>query len=138
MAYATYTFYTTTYGGKSIASTDWSRLSEIATQIVDNMTFGRAADTMEGVAEDSTDATVLLIRKATCAVADEYQRITPGEGGGEVAGERVGNHSVEYVQNSNRQMSNEAKLAQAAKLYLGRTGLMYAGFREDEYGLYAV
>lgn len=125
MAYADWDFYTGTYKGVAIAQTDFPRLVLRASAVIDQVTFGRAVE----VVDANEDAeTIELICMATCAVAEEYQVLDKSTGsGGEIASEKVGSHSVSYVQNATAQMSDDAKLARAARLYLGQTGLMYQG-----------
>jgi hypothetical protein len=67
-----------------------------------------------------------------CAVADELKSQTTAPGG--IESERVGNHSVTYATTSEMQLSNHQRLKNAAKIHLGNTGLMYAGFATGEAG----
>ncbi|MCE5209853.1 MAG: hypothetical protein LLG42_16305, partial [Chloroflexi bacterium] len=71
--------------------------------------------------------TIEKIKLATCAVAEKVKQLDGMESGGEIASERVGNHSVSYVQNPTAQLSDDAKFRRVAKLYLWGTGLMFAG-----------
>lgn len=116
--YATYAFYTGTFKGVAIASADFARLALRASEFLDQVTFGRAAD------ETDVD-TLALLSSATCAVAEEIQTLEAT--GGAVSSETVGRHSITYVSG----MSAAARLAAAAKRYLGSTDLMYRGLDED-------
>jgi hypothetical protein len=129
-AYATYSFYTTTYLGTAIASADFAALALRASAIIDQVTFNRAA----AIVTAGTDtATIALIGMATCAVAEEYQKFEQ-TGGDSIQSESVGSHSVTYTANAYAQMPIIKKLAKAAELYLGSTGLMFMGFASGEYG----
>ncbi len=129
--YADYTYYTGTYLGTDIASTDFSALALRASQAIDNMTFERA-DPIVTAATDT--ATIDLIKKAMCAVAEELQRQDQADGQDAIASESQGRYSVTYLASSNRSKSNQTKLETAAKFWLANTYLMFAGFMAGEYG----
>jgi hypothetical protein len=130
-AYATYTYYTTTYLGAAIASGDFNRLALRASAVIDQVTFDRAA----AIVTAGTDAaTIDLIRMATCAVAEEIQAIEADGSTGGIVSESVGSHSVTYTESSVKQQSSTKRLSNAAGLYLANTGLMYRGFASGEYG----
>ncbi len=130
-AYADYSYYTTTYLGSAIASADFGRLALRASAVIDQVTFGRAAAVVDA---DEDAETIDKIKMATCAVAEEIQTQEASGNIDGVTSERVGNFSVSYGANSRAAMSGKAKQSEAAKLYLGDTGLMYRGFSENEYG----
>ena len=130
MSYATYTQYTTVFLGTQIASADFARLAFRASAIIDQITYNRAAAI---VAAATDTATIALIMMATCAVAEAYQTFEQS-GGDSIQSESVGSHSVTYTANAYAQLTITQKLAQAAALYLGSTGLMYRGFASGEYG----
>ena len=124
MAYADYTYYTGTYLGIAIAQTDFPRLALKASNFLDALSMDRLA----AIVTAGTDtATIDKIKMATCAVAEEYQEIESG--GGEVQSERVGSHSVTYNVTHG---APRAKLMDAARLYLARTGYLYQGVDEYE------
>lgn len=125
-AYVDYSFYISEdYLGSAIAQAEFPRLALRASAVIDQVTFNRAAAVMAAATDTET---IQAIKCATCAVAEEYQILEkPSGSGGEIASERVGNYSVSYVQNSTAQLSDDAKLARAARLYLLSTGLLYAG-----------
>jgi len=129
MSYADWTFYSTTYQGTDITQANFSALSLRASALIDMLTFDRAVAVIE--ADEDVD-TIAKIKFATCAVADELQSQLSQPGG--IESERVGNHSVTYAPTSEMQLSNHSKLKNAAKVYLGQTGLMFAGFASGEYG----
>lgn len=74
MAYTTYEFYTTTYYGKAIASTDFERLESRACDKLDTMTFDRL---VSGLPTDTRAST--KVQKAVCAVADKINEIEQAE-----------------------------------------------------------
>lgn len=122
-AYVDYSYYTTVYLGAAIASAEFPRLALIASAHIDNLTYYRAA----AITAAATDtAAIDKIKMATCAVAEALNEISAS--GGVVQSESVGQASVSYF----APKSEGAKIAEAAKLYLGMTGLMYAGFTADE------
>lgn len=125
MAYADYTYYTGTYLGTAIASTSFSRLANKASAVIDQITFGRAAD-------DTTNETA--IKNAMCAVAEELQTQEAANGADVITSESQGNYSVSYGVNSSRAMTNQQKLTSAAALWLANTDLLYRGFATGEYG----
>lgn len=128
MAYTDYTYYTGTYKGTAIAQSDFDRLAVRASAVIDLVTFDRAA----AVVSAATDTTTIdKIKMAVCAVAEEIQD-QDASGVDGITSERLGNYAVTYGANSKAALSNEAKQARAAKLYLGNTGLMFPGFTDDE------
>ena len=74
MAYTTYEFYTTTYYGTAIASTDFERLESRACDKLDTMTFDRL---VSGLPTDARAAK--KVQKAVCAVADKINEIEQAE-----------------------------------------------------------
>ncbi|MDY6867242.1 MAG: hypothetical protein SVT56_04965 [Chloroflexota bacterium] len=129
MAYVTYSYYTDTYGGNAIAEADFDALAIRASDRIDYLTFDRAADIIDA---DTPAATVTAIKKATCAVAEVLHKIDQGDQGG-IKSESVGGHSVAYAEGSIKLMGEDARCALAARRYLVRTGLMYAGFNDGEH-----
>lgn len=127
MAYATYTYYATTYYGTAIAESDFPALAFRASAVIDQITFNRAAS-------ETVTATVNAIKNAMCAVAEELQRQDLADGVDGVASESQGQYSVSYLANSERSKSNQAKVQTAANVWLANTGLMFAGFYTGEYG----
>ncbi|HOJ01294.1 MAG TPA: hypothetical protein PLL88_06700 [Anaerolineaceae bacterium] len=128
-AYANWEFYSTTYLGTAIAQAAFPALALRASAKIDQITFDRAAAIYEA-AEDTE--TITKIKLATCAVADEMQRQISQPR--EVASERVGNFSQNYIVTKDMELTSDQRLANAAKLHLGSTGLMFAGFAAGEYG----
>jgi hypothetical protein len=128
-AYADYTYYNGTYLGSAIAEADFPALALRASAVIDQITFNRAAPV---VTADTDADTIDLIKKATCAVADELNAQASESSTGVVQSESVGRHRVTYVTGSVR--TQASRQSDAARLYLGSTGLMYRGFASGEYG----
>jgi hypothetical protein len=130
-SYTDYTYYTGTFLGNAIASADAARLLLRASVIIDQLTFNRAA----AIVTAATDtATIDLIKMATCAVAEEYQAVEQDGGADGIVSESVGSHSVTYADSASKRRTIMQRYSDAAKLYLGSTGLMFRGFRSGEYG----
>jgi hypothetical protein len=129
--YADYTFYTGTYLGTAIASSEFSRLALRASAYIDRVTFDRAAAI---ITANTPAASVTAIQNATCAIAEELQKSEAAGGVDGITSERVGNYSVTMRENSTSAMSLDQKISEAAKLYLRNTGLMFQGFASGEYG----
>ena len=126
-SYVDFSYYSETYLGIAIVAADFARLSLRASEQIDRLTFGRAADD-----EDNEDA----IKNATCAVAEIIQSVESGASG--IKSERVGDFSVNYVDGAGKSASAKVQYRDAAAHYLASTGLMFAGFIDGEYsGTYA-
>ena len=125
MSYADFTFYATSYFGTAIAEVDFPSLALRASQVIDNLTFGRAATDTENT---------VAIKNAMCAIAEELQRQDLSNGTDGIASESQGQYSVSFVVGSNRSKSNQAKLRDVAAIWLQNTFLMFAGFASGEYG----
>jgi len=102
--YADYTYYKTTYGGAAIPQAAWQPLALQASAKLDELTFGRIADPVP-------DA----VKNAMCHIAEILQQ-------GDVVSESLGEASRTYINKDVQQ-----KCYEAARMWLGRTGLMYAG-----------
>lgn len=111
MLFTNYKFYSETYGGTSIPSNIFARVSTRASYFINQITFSRIND------DNKTND----IQFATCAVADEMYKIE--KDGGVKASESVGNHSVSYA---NQNSSEEKKYYNVAKIYL-QEELLYRG-----------
>lgn len=107
-AYATYEYYADTYKGNAIAESEFERLIIRASSYIDRITAGRAASSL------SADA----VSMAACAVAEAWQT---NEQGGELQSQSVGSWSRSYAI---KPKSADARLYDAAVLYLGGTGLL--------------
>jgi hypothetical protein len=129
-SYVTYAYYTTTFLGVAIASGDFARLALRASTVIDQVTFNRAAAIV--LATTDTD-TIDLIKQATCAIAEEILSIEASGNVDGIQSESIGSNSVTYTKGASAQLTSQAKLVKAAKLYLASTGLMFPGFAEGEY-----
>jgi hypothetical protein len=128
-AYADLTYYQTNYLGTLIASANFAQLALRASAVIDQLTFQRTA----AVILAATDtATIDLIKMACCAVAEEMQNINASGSTGGIKSESIGSNSVTYVDGSQMTLSNNTRLSNVAKLYLGNSGLMFKGFSSDE------
>lgn len=131
MAYVDYTYYTGTYMGTKLTSTEFPNLAIRASAQIDLMTFNRA----EPIITAGTDATTIqLIKFATCAVAEELHLQDEVDVNGRIQSERVGQHSVTYIDSTPKGNTNQERLFKAAKTFLGTSGLMFKGFYTGEYG----
>ena len=125
MAYADFTYYSTSFLGTAIAEADFPRLALEASAVIDRITFGRAATDTENTT---------AIKNAMCAVAEELLNQRNAGGADGIASESQGQYSVSYLANSSRSKTNLEKLSNAARLWLDGTFLMFAGFNAGEYG----
>lgn len=125
MAYADYTYYVTSYFGTAIAESAFPQLALRASAVLDQITFGRAAD-------DTENETA--IKNAMCAIAEELQKQDAQSGADAITSESQGNYSVTYAANSYRSKSSLARIQSVAASWLANTGLLFAGFNTGEYG----
>lgn len=118
-SYADYTYYTGTFHGSTIASTEFANLAIRASAAIDQATFGRAASV---ITADDPAETVTAIQMATCAVADDLKGFETAQDG--ITSERVGSHSVTYNEKSKMTKSYDEITQETIELYLGNTGLL--------------
>ena len=109
MLYADYDYYTGVYLGVEIALEDYPRLALRASNYIDKITTGG------GATEPATDN----IKMAVCAVAEAWQK---NEQGGDLQSQTVGSWSKSYA--PAKAKSPEARLYEAAAMYLSGTGLL--------------
>lgn len=134
MAYADFQFYTEQFYGNAIEEKDFSRLATRASSFLDYYTMGKARKN-EGLHE---------LKMACCAIAEQYQTIDAAQkiavdsmsSSGNKKSETVGSYSVSYTTGDESAKSAlsiadnaNAALAQAARMYLTGTGLLYRGGR---------
>ena len=126
-AFVDFAFYTATYLGVTIPEAGFPRLALQATMMIEQMTFDRAGLMIEE--DDEADAiTIEKIKLATCAVAEKlYTSETTSGGGAAISSESLGNHSVSYFQGTLSNLSVFEHSENAARMYLGNTGLMFRG-----------
>jgi len=126
LAYITVEYYLQTYNGIPIDGGIFNRISERASDIVDDITFNRVL--VNGI--ESYSATIqTAIKKATCAIAEALGQIdtTTGSTGFASPSEKVGSYS--YTGDADTEAIT-VKLAEAkatSKKYLFSTGLLYSG-----------
>lgn len=109
-----YSFYTDTYGGKRISQNDWQRISQKAEQRLNSYTFGRLSDDWEG--ENWCD-------RAKCAVCEMTEILYADEKRDGKTSENTDGYSVSY--DTGKSLSGA--LYDVVRVYLGDTGLLYAG-----------
>ncbi len=98
-----YDFYTDTYYGNQIAEADFPRLSNRAESYLNSLGCN-----LSGLPPDK-------LNMAICAVAEAWQT---NEQGGDVVSQSVGSWSKTFAAAA-RPKTNEQRLTDAAKLYLG-------------------
>ncbi len=138
MTYADFDYYVNTYMGNAIAEADYPRMAARAGQYLDYITQGRA----------TKNAEMEAVKMCACALAENYKTIEAAEELGrkslqfgaenaaEVQSETVGSWSRSYRSggdsaNGAAQAAKEGRslLLDTARMYLGRTGLLYRGRR---------
>lgn len=120
--YADYEYYTGTYGGTALTEEDFQPCAVRASLYLDELTLGRAAG-----AADLDE-----VKMACCAVAEQIPGLQQAEAsaassGGAVASQKVGSFSVTYQSGASALAAIRATMADVARMYLGRTGLLYRG-----------
>lgn len=113
---AEYSFYTTTYGGSKIPEADWSRLSQKAEQRLNAFTFGRCSGEWEGES---------WCNNAKCAVCEMTEILLADEKRDRKTSENNDGYSVSF----DTSKSLSSLLYDVVRVYLGNTGLLYAGVR---------
>lgn len=124
--YATYDYYTNTFGGVIIPAERFNYMMREASAFIDCITFNR---TKQMNPADITDE----IRNATCSVAESMYTLTDGSGietGESKSSEKVGDYQVSFANpttKSTKVIRNEEIYYNLAKRYLLHTGLLYRG-----------
>lgn len=109
-----YEYYTEIYGGTQILEKDWLRISQKAEQRLNSYTFGRLPDEWEG--ESWCD-------RAKCAVCEMTEILYADEKRSGKSSENTDGYSVSY----DTEKSLGSTLYDVVRVYLGDTGLLYAG-----------
>lgn len=117
MAYITYEYYSTTYGGTAVSSSEFTNYELKARIKVDALTFGRLKDLSE--VDDS-------VKNAVCAVIDLLKNDLTHPA---VSSESSGKVSHTYV----NPKSLDKKIADAVKEFLWDSGYIYAGVLSSDY-----
>lgn len=115
MAYASYSDYTGDYGGSRLGEEEFDRYALRAEGYLEVLTYGRCAD-------QATPEVTRAVTLACCAVADELCR---QEREPPLTAQSVGQWSRSYAQ----PRSSERCIADAARLYLRGTGLLWRGWK---------
>lgn len=111
-----YTFYVDTYGGSRIPESSWDRLSQKAVQRLDAFTFGRC--TGDCIGEPWCNS-------AKCAVCEMAEILFADEKRDGKTSENNDEYSVSF----DTSKSLSSLLYDVVRVYLGNTGLLYAGVR---------
>lgn len=109
-----YSFYTDTYGGNRIPQDDWQRVSWKAEQRLNSYTFGRCSGDWEGESWCS---------QVKCAVCEMAEILYADEKRNGKISENTDGYSVSYDTGK----SLASILYDVVRVYLGDTGLLYAG-----------
>lgn len=109
-----YSFYTDTYGGNRISQDDWQRISQKAEQRLDGYTFGLSSGDWEVES---------WCNRAKCAVCEMSEIIYADERRNGKTSENTDGYSVSY--DTGKALTGT--LYDVARVYLGDTGLLYAG-----------
>lgn len=130
MAYADYSFYTTTFLGNVIDSTSFNRVAERASEIIDVFTNGGITATILADAD-----TLAKIKKANCALAEQIfygENSNSITSGGNVTSIKAGEETVTYRNTTsttsyNSQKNDYITASEIISRYLSGTDLLYAG-----------
>lgn len=132
MAYADFTYYTTTFFGDAVPEGEFPKFAERASEYLDYITIGKAS------ANPELDA----LKKACCAIAELYRTSQQAQkaadaaetAGGAIASESVGSWSRSYHSGADlakQSVELSSQLSQqmysVAFRYLAGTGLLYRG-----------
>lgn len=109
-----YSFYADTYGGSRISQDDWQRISQKAEQRLDSYTFGRCSGDWKGES---------WCNRAKCAVCEMSEILYADEKRNGKTSESTDGYSVSY--DTGKSLADT--LYDVARVYLGDTGLLYAG-----------
>ena len=126
--YADYTYYTTEFYGDLITAEKFPKYSTMASDFIDYMTMGKAAN----------NADLPAVKKCCCALAEQYQTIDAVKKAvaakttedGIIASETVGSHSRSFRSGTDGAQAikdAQAVLADLVRQYLMPTGLLYRG-----------
>jgi hypothetical protein len=125
MAYADFTYYSTSFLGTVIPESDFPKLAKKASAILDQITFGRAVNNTEYPTQ---------IKDAMCAIAEEIYAVDNSDGSEYVTSESEGSYSVSFAAESVEGRTDLQRYMDAAQVWLANTYLMFGGFNTGEYG----
>lgn len=112
-----YSYYIGTYGGTDISENEWNRVSQKAEQRLNSYTFGLLSSPWN----DSEWS-----ERISCAICEMSELIYAAEKSAGKVFENNDGYSVSYTDKS----LLEPSLYNIACVYLGDTGLLYAGVEE--------
>lgn len=115
MAYASYSDYIGGYGGSRLGEEEFDGYARRAGGYLEVLTYGRCADAAD-------QPTVQAVTMACCAVAEELYR---QEREPPLTAQTVGQWSRSYA----APRSSERCIADAARIYLRGTGLLWRGWK---------
>lgn len=125
--YADYTYYTKEFGGTLIPEEMFNRSAKMAGRYIDMFTYGN-------ITEDNAD-TIDGLKDCTCDMAESvYQMLYTSESQSkEKKSETIDGYSVSYVTDQKDgesiRKALERNLYAIVSLYLGCSGLMFAGVK---------
>ena len=122
---ADFEYYRDTYLGSLLTEDNFPKYALRADSFLDLLTTGRyQSDCLPAGAAEA-------VRMAECAIADLCLNLEQAElqsdAAWKVEGEKVGNHSVTYRNNTEITEQTEKQIRKVAARYLGRWGLLYRG-----------
>jgi hypothetical protein len=126
--YVTYEYYTITYGGSAISSTDFTRYEVKSRAFIDNITFDRLKNN-NLLIDDS-------VKNAMCEMMELNYKLDLKDQETEgkiITSETVDGHSQTYAISDieknavDKSKINDTKYYNIAKRYLSNTGLLYRG-----------
>lgn len=115
MAYATYSDYMGDYGGSRLTQQEFDSYAARAGGYLEVLTFGRCADAGD-------EQVLMAVAMACCAVAEELYR---QEREPPLTAQSVGQWSRSYA----APRCSERCIADAARIYLRGTGLLWRGWK---------
>lgn len=125
--YADYTYYTKEFGGTLIPEDMFDRSVKMADRYIDMFTYGN-------ITEDNAD-TIDGLKDCACDMAESVYKMfyTSESQSKEKKSETIDGYSVSYVTDQKDgesiRKALERNLYAIASLYLGRSGLMFAGVK---------
>lgn len=116
--YVTYDYYTTTYGGNTIPSSDFNNFEREARRKLDEFTFNRIKKDNTLIDDDVKECLCVMMEKQY-SVENQLEN--------NIASETVDRVTTTYVTNADMNTTLSNKLYSVAKSYLWETGLLYRG-----------
>ncbi len=115
-----YEFYRDVYLGTVLTPEDFPRYATRADAYLNELTYGRYADTT------LPEATITTVKMAECSVADLcFTTEAESTVSSAISKETVGDHSVTYRTGSDAAKTLSTRIKETAERYLFPTGLLY-------------